>query len=84
MLRTIFRYFTGDMDGVFGKVNPHLQTFVRTEDLEASFSPDLISNELRRKLDTVARAKHKGSVGVTPAFESPLSRETKCSIVFFM
>ena len=63
IIKTLYRYLIGDMDGIVGKINQHRNTF-DSSSLENISYKDIISQSLIDKLDTEPIAKFRGSIGI--------------------
>ena len=63
VIKTLYRYLIGDMDGIVGKINQHRNTF-ESPSIENIPYKDIISQRLIDTLDTEPIAKFRGSVGI--------------------
>ena len=61
--RIIKRYMFGDMEGLVGKVNQHLNTYSPSLSALPDYK-DIISNNLLEKLDNTPVACHRGTIGI--------------------
>jgi predicted unusual protein kinase regulating ubiquinone biosynthesis (AarF/ABC1/UbiB family) len=63
LLNSLYRYITGDMEGIIGKINQHTNLYSPT--LKDVPSADkVISRSLLDQLQVIPEIKHRGSIGV--------------------